>query len=114
MANRQRMHINARSGSGGVGVSIRCNVLEECDVKMYDNSHWDILWIRMVAQMCNCVVLICVCYLPPIDSCRFVNAPEYLDTLNGQIYKYQNEGILCIARDVNGRCGLMDDFIACE
>ncbi len=44
-------------------------------------------------------------------SCRFVNAREYLDTLLRQIYKYQNEGILCIARDFNGRCGLMDDFI---
>ncbi len=47
---------------------------------------------------------ICDCYLPPIDSCWFVNTPEYLDTLLRQIYKYQNEGILCIVRDFNGRC----------
>ncbi len=46
-----------------------------------------------------------------IDSGRFVNATEYLDTLLGQIYKYQNEGMLYITEDFNGRCGLMDDFI---
>ncbi len=80
-------------------------------MKGYDNSHDDIQWIRWIAKMCDCVVLICVFYLPPIDSCRFVNSPEYLDTLFGQIYKYQNEGILCIAVDFNGICGLMDDFI---
>ncbi len=37
-------------GSGGVVSFIRCNVLEEFDVKVY-NSHEDILWIRLVAKM---------------------------------------------------------------
>ncbi len=32
--NRQQMHINALSGTGGVGIFIRCNVLEEFDVKV--------------------------------------------------------------------------------
>ncbi len=47
--------------------------------------------------MGDCVVLICVCYLPPIDSCRFVNVPEYLDTLLGQIYTTVNQhgDLLC-------------------
>ncbi len=88
-----------------VCVFFKCNVLEEFDVKVFDNSHEDLLWIRLVAKICDCVVLICVCYMPPIDSCRFVNAPEYLDTLLGHIYKYQNEGILCIAGDFNDRWG---------
>lgn len=109
--NRKTYHVNARSGSGGVGIFIRLGVFDEYKVEVLDVSYEGLMWIRLSAKRFYCVLLFCVCYLPPIDSSRYVDACDFMDTLLGQIYRYQNDGIVCLMGDFNARCGTMDDYI---
>ncbi len=57
------------------------------------------------------MLMICVCYLPPIYSCRYVNSADFFDTLLSHVYRMQNDGLFMICGDFNGRCGDMPDYI---
>ena len=37
--NRKRLHVNARCGSGGVGILIKNEILKEFECKTIDNTH---------------------------------------------------------------------------
>ena len=54
---------------------------------------------------------ICVCYLPPLNSSRQIDAQRFYDCLLANIYEYQNHGRIFICGDFNSRCGDMVDFI---
>lgn len=54
---------------------------------------------------------ICVCYLPPMNSSRQVDAQSFYDCLLTNIYQYQNDGMYFICSDFNSRCGDMLDYI---
>ena len=109
--NRKNVHVNARSGSGGVGLFVKETVLSAFDVNVLDENCEDILWVKLSARNFDCTLLICVCYLPPARSSRYVNASEFYNNLLGQIYKFQGDGIVCVMGDFNSRCGDLEDFI---
>jgi hypothetical protein len=109
--NRMLTHVNAHSGSGGVLAFIKYSILDLFTVEKHDLTYEGIMWLKLSAKQDQCVILLCICYLPPIDSCQYVNTSEFMDTLLAQVYKYQNDGILCVTGDFNGRCGSMEDYI---
>ena len=109
--NRKSIHVNSRKGSGGVGLLIKNTILEYFNVIVCEDSYEGILWIKFSARMCDFTFLMCECYLPPIDSCRYVNGADFFDNLLGQVYRMQNDGLIVVCGDFNGRCGDMPDFI---
>ena len=54
---------------------------------------------------------LCVCYLPPEGSSRYVNVDEFFDTLLTKVYQYQNMGQYYICGDFNSRLGDLVDYI---
>ena len=109
--NRKSIHVNARKGSGGIGLLIKDDIMEHFKVIVADDSYEGILWIKFNAKKCDFAFHICVCYLPPIDSCRYVNGADFFDNLLGQVYRMQNDGLIVLCGDFNARCGDMPDFI---
>ncbi len=80
--NRKYIHVNARIGCGGVRFLIKRSVLNQFDI--HDIDEYDgIYWIKLSAKRSECVMLVCVCYLPPIDSCIYVNGADFMDNLLG-------------------------------
>ena len=55
-----------------------------------------ILWIELQHKLTNERLRFCVCYLPPNNSSRSVNAEEYFNTLMGNIYEFQNRSLITI------------------
>ena len=54
---------------------------------------------------------VCVCYLPPNGSSRYVNAHEVYDQLLTNIHEYQHAGQYIICGDFNSRNGDVPDHI---
>jgi hypothetical protein len=109
--NRANMHVRAKTGSGGIGFLIKDTVLDVFNVSVLDCSSEGILWLKMCHKFENSVLVPCVCYLPPINSSRGVDANAFFDTLITNIYNYQDVGLIYICGDFNSRCGNECDYI---
>lgn len=109
--NRQNIHINARTGSGGVGFMVRNSVLCDFNVNVADKSHEGILWLKFVHKYTNKNFFACVCYLPPDMSTRAVDVDNYFDTLSTQIFTFQQESEFFICGDFNARTADLEDYI---
>ena len=101
----------ARVGSGGVGLLVKDYLCDMFNIHEVDKSTEGILWIQFTSKECDFIFYVCVCYLPPIDSVRNVNASIFFDTLLSQVYRYQNSGPIMLCGDYNGRSGNIPDFI---
>jgi hypothetical protein len=110
--NRKTIHVKARSGSGGVGLLVKNELYDDFKISILDDSEEDILWVKLTARKSDFVIIVCVCYLVPEGSCRYINAADYFDTVLGQIYRYQNEcQVMLLCGDFNSRIGMMLDHI---
>ncbi|CAC5398782.1 unnamed protein product [Mytilus coruscus] len=76
-----------------------------------DCSKEDILWIKLQEKGSTLCFCLCVCYLPPEGSSRWCDPETFFADLLYQVYKYQNEGTVCISGDFNSRIGYNTDFI---
>ena len=45
--NRSNIHVNARTGSGGVGAFVTNSLLNEFDVSVLESSYEGILWLKL-------------------------------------------------------------------
>ena len=69
--NRVVVSKKAIRGSGGVGVFINKKLLSIFNIDVIDLSFDEVLWIKFQIEMAsNCVLLLCVYYLPPSISSR--------------------------------------------
>ena len=109
--NRTRLHKHAKSGSGGVCLLVRKELLKIFDISILDKSCEGILWVSFKDRKSNCCFNVCTCYLPPHGSSRYVDAEEFYDKLLANIYEYQHLGKFIICGDFNSRMGDMADFI---
>ncbi len=103
--------MNASIGSGGVGFLLKDHILDNFSVIIADDTYERIYWLKLTAKRNDFVLMICVCYLPPIFSCRYVNGAYCCDTLLSHVYRMQNDGLFMICGDFNGRCRDMPDYI---
>ena len=81
--------------------------------EILDDSYEGMLWIKLTPRSQTGIPLvICVCYLPPADSPRAVDAEKYFDELLCQSHKYQNEGVILLCGDFNARCSDQEEYIS--
>ena len=109
--NRTNIHISARNGSGGVGLLIENTFASNYNIQILDKGHEGILWINFKHILNGTCFNLCVCYLPPEGSSRYVNVDEFFDTLLTKIYQYQGMGQYYICGDFNSRLGDLVDYI---
>lgn len=109
--NRKNLHINAPSGSGGVGFLVKNELLDFYNIEVVDRNSEGILWLKFSDKFSDFLFYSCVCYLPPINSSRQIDASNFYDTLLSNIYIYQNDGPIHICGDFNSRIGDNSDFI---
>lgn len=105
------MHINAWSGSGGVGILVKNELFQSFDISVVDNGDEGILWLCLTDKLQGKRFYNGVCYLLPKCSTRQIDASVFYDKRLRSIYEYQNKGIICICGDFNSRCGDESDFI---
>jgi len=109
--NRTSTHRNAVRGSGGVGVFVKSELLDEYDITPLDKSVEDILWIQLKCKSSNLSMCLAVCYLPPNESSRPIDQEMFFNNLLQQVYCNQNKGYTIILGDFNSRCGPNNDYI---
>ena len=110
--NRKQIHRRAPKGSGGVGILVKNVLFEHFHVEVLNQDTQGILWITLKHKLTKEFLNFCVCYLPPANSTRAVNAQDYFDTLMSQIYEYQSVGQVTIFGDFNTRIGENLNYIA--
>ena len=109
--NRGNLHNNARRGSGGVGVFVRDSLVQLYDISVIDKTIEDIMWLKFSSKLGTDNLVLCVCYLPPAESTRHVDAETFYCNLLEQVYAYQNMGQMFICGDLNSRVGTDTDYI---
>ena len=109
--HRRKILPSARRGSGGVGLLVKSSLYAAYDFNILDNEVDDILWVKVTSRSDGSHILICVCYLAPFGSSRYIDAAEYFDKLLAQVCEYQNIGRMIIGGDFNSRCANLSDYI---
>ena len=109
--NRNNIHIRAKKGSGGVGFLVKKDILEQYSVQIEDDSIEGILWLKFVSKFKKTVLHTCVCYLPPHESSRNVDADDFFDNLICQMHEYCQKEMFYICGDFNARYSDFQDFI---
>ena len=114
--NRKVIHKKAVCGSGGVGVLVKESLLRSWSCEVLDNEVEDILWVKLSSVVSELVLLLAVCYIPPISSGREVCNEERWLRLSEQVSKYACLGTVILCGDFNARCGNMDEAegVACR
>ncbi|CAG2219168.1 unnamed protein product [Mytilus edulis] len=110
--NRKLIHTRAKTGSGGVGLLVKEELLTTFNIDIEDESTDGIIWIKFVEKNNDSnKFYVSVVYLPPEFSARSTNAYEFFDTLMSQIYSIPNGCPFYICGDFNSRIGDMEDYI---
>ncbi|CAG2243430.1 unnamed protein product [Mytilus edulis] len=110
--NRILIHTRAKTGSGGVGLLVKEELLTTFNIDIEDESTDGIIWIKFVEKNNDSnKFYVSVVYLPPEFSARSTNAYEFFDTLMSQIYSIPNGCPFYICGDFNIRIGDMKDYI---
>ena len=110
--NRKGLHKRAKKGSGGVGFLVKNEILNVYNVTVQDDMTDGILWLKFESRNSKETFFSCVCYLPPADSTRSIDANEFFDQLICQIHQYCKSSMFSICGDFNARCADFQDFIA--
>ena len=77
-----------------------------------DDETEGILWIELNHKLTKECLKFCVCYLPPNNSTRAVNAEEFFHTLMYHVFEHQSNALITVFGDFNVRVGDQEDFIA--
>ena len=95
-----------------MGIIVKDNLLSWYSISIIDSQFEGIIWLQFIHLDASIAqdFCICVCYLPPSNSCRGDNASEFFAHLNSTIYSFQNIGPFCICGDLNARCGTLSDI----
>ena len=109
--NREATNKLAKRGSGGIGVFIHHRLLKSNTVSVLSDKYEGILWVQLKSKRLQDCLLVCVCYLPPKDTSRYVDGGAFFDRLLTDIYLYQNIGQIKVGGDFNARRSDMSDFI---
>ena len=110
-SNRKNIHIRAKKGSGGVGFLIKNDVMKQFSIMVEDDTIEGILWLKLSSQLNDAKLHICICYLPPIESSRNIDANDFFDNLICQMHQYCKNEMFYICGDFNARCANFNDFI---
>ena len=78
---------------------------------VYDSTNEGILWLQHATNHNQVLLRAAVCYLPPVNSSRRVNALDYFDTLLSSVHEYEYNGPFMICGDFNSRIGHLRDYI---
>ena len=108
---RLNLHINANTGSGGIGFFSKNDLYLDFTITVLDKSSKGILWLKFVHKRESVVFMSCVCYLPPENSSRTFDVNSFYEILTTDIYKFQTDGLLFVCGDFNSRCGALEDFL---
>lgn len=110
--NRKQIHVRAKTGSGGVGILIKKEILNMLKVTIENDSEDGILWVKFTdIENSSNMFYVCVVYLPPEFSARSVNAHNFFDVLMEQIYSIPKGNSFYLCGDFNSRLGNYTDFI---
>ena len=108
--NRPTKHVNARRGSGGVGLFVRNELFNHFKVEIKDKSIFGILLLQfthLVFEYTNAVVS---CYLPPVSSPWGRDSISFSGHLLSILYTLASDNVV-IAGDLNARIVGLQDFI---
>lgn len=110
--NRENIHIRAKKGSGGVGIMVKKELLNDFNVEIANSDVEGILWIKFTSKVDKEDSLyVCSIYLPPRFSSRAVNVNEFYDSLLSQIYTIPGGRMFHLCGDLNSRIGENFDYI---
>jgi len=90
---------------------VKNDIFNSFSVNTIDDEIEGILWLEFSAKKSNICFCVVVCYLPPADTCKPVDAEVFFQNLLRQIYCYQHKGNIFICGDMNARVGLNSDYI---
>ena len=109
--NRQCRSKKMTCGSGGVGIFVKCELLQEYDVYVVDIQFDGVLIITLTDKFSGLKLTTGVCYLPPERSKYGRNSLALFHHLLGELYNVIDSDLIVFGGDLNARIGQMQDTI---
>ena len=109
--NNKNQLKKARSGSGGVRIFLKCNILDEWNFSEIDRNI-DGLYVVCLTHKTNDFKLVLnPCYLPPENSSWGMESDAYFNYLLSTLYSIEDMDLFIGGGDINARIGHNNDFI---
>ena len=100
--NRSTKHVNARRGSGGVGLFVRNELFTHFKVEIIDKSIDGILLLQVTHLVSEYTIAVVSCYLPPVSSPWGRGSISLFGHLLSILYTLDSDNVV-IAGDLNAR-----------
>ena len=68
--NRTVIHSRARRGSGGIGILVKYDFIEQYNIMCTEKAVDEVLKLILEHKMSHCKIVIFACYIPPEHSSR--------------------------------------------
>ena len=105
-------HRKATQGSGGIAILLKPELKK--GLKFFPSKNNDYVWAKLDKNFFHTQndIYLCVAYVPPSNSTYTMRLEEnILDRIETDVYKFKTKGEVIIMGDLNGRTGVLPDFI---
>ena len=109
--NRKNQLKKARSGSGGVGIFLKCNILDEWNFSEIDRNMDGLYVVCLTHKINDFKLVLNPCYLPPENSSWGMESDAYFNHLISTLYSIEDIDLFIGGGDINARIGHNNDFI---
>lgn len=65
------------------------NILDSFNVDFIDSEFEGLMWLKFKSKLSNFTLVLALCYIPPVESCRALDSDLYFQKLSQQVYIYQ-------------------------
>ena len=103
--NRQVRHVNATTTSGGVAILIKSSLFDNFSFRVVDTAIDGILGVQITDKSTEFVILIYVCYLPPVNTTWVYDSNAFFAHLISELYMNNYADVTLLAGDFNARIG---------
>ena len=108
--NRQSIHVNAVSASGGVAILVKNELFKEFNIDVVDKCFEGILGIQLSHKCTEFKITVICCYLPPQNSPWGRDSISFFAHIAQLLYAHDTD-LFFICGDLNGRIGNMNDVL---
>ena len=109
--NRVVKHVNAVRGSGGVGILIKDQLMNDFEITCIDKSVDGIISLNLKNKQTDFHIFIINGYLPPENSPYSCNSTDFFSHIMTQLYINYDADFVLVCGDFNCRTGRLQDVI---
>lgn len=105
------LNVRRGRGSGGVGLLMRKNWVNQASIIQPLPQHDCLLWVKVDLSDCPFPLFVCTAYMAPVGSARAEQNESLLEELEMAITMHKADGCICVMGDFNIHIGQLPSIM---